>query len=212
MVLTTRLMWESADEAAAGLVTMTIWLPPLKDLTGSWLLDDRIGSWSSEDTPTLFTLPVRGKLDDTHTAERPTKTGSAHVDNVRYTFPLLKHIYSAADFREPRILCFQLPTRAVFWHRSRLSALEIIKSAVPSFWWRRLCVTLRLTCCDELGAGFSFRGGGFWRFWAGLLVLGQLDGHGHLTQVNGVLPGFGLRFLLHYMEGKTDLVLIWICG
>ncbi len=37
----------------------------------------------------------------------------------------------------------------------------------------------------------------------GLLLLCQLDGHGHLAQVDGVLSGFGLPLLLHCREDKT---------
>lgn len=51
------------------------------------------------------------------------------------------------------------------------------------------------TCSDVPSAGFSLCGGGSRGL--SLLLLGELDGHSHLAQVDGVLPGFGLSLLLH---------------
>lgn len=202
-------MWESADEAAAGLVTMTIWLLPLKDLIGCWLLDGRMRSWPSTETPTLFILPVRGTLGETPAAERNRKCScwicKIHVSMVEAG--LLRSWFQGT-------LCHFILATVCTFRLFGTAARFDCWSRMTSFCTMQLCLTSCPTCCDELGAGFSLWGGGFGRFWAGLLVLRQLDGHRHLTQVNRVLPRFGLCLLLHYKEGSksADLVLVVMCN
>lgn len=143
MFLTTRLMWESAEEAAAGLVTMTLWLLPLTDLTGCWLLDDKMRSWSSEATPTLFTLPVRKVRVHTQLSGPPKQevlmsimSDKCFHSRSTFTQQLISGNFSSLYVSDCRHMQF-----FSFLYRSRLSR-------VTSLWRKQLRVTyLRWTRC-----------------------------------------------------------------
>lgn len=126
-------------------------------------------SSSSEDTPALLTLPIKGNHSD-----------QIIIVNIRKSKPTHEFLLHPLELSNP-------PKRkCTLWNTHYVSH-------------SKSCSRVAHTCCHS-SAGFCLWGGGSGGLWAGLLLLGQLDGHRHLAQVNSVLPRFGLSFLFNYWE------------
>lgn len=169
--------WDAEVDAGAGLVTTVTWLLLFEDFPGGWL-EDMTTFLSSADTPALVLVAV----------ETVVMMTSAWQDSHAHTHALTSpaSVYQRKTKKGrgiwPRDRRKGWANLFVFSTEFAASQLETGSAAA-------------ITCC--LTSGFCLGRGRPGRLGAGLLLLGQLDGDRHLTEVDGELPGFGVGVVLH---------------